>query len=239
MNKLKVLVLCVCAVVFIFSLSVARADDAAEYAKRLSEFITYSNKQGITEAALKPYYNKLVNFSNEYPNSRFADDATYIVWMMEFISATMVQNIDLSYLNEQIRRMEKFVKKYPDGKIEDLTSTTAHKVLGEQSFGIILGLPYQYLVEFMEANKAFVMRDCRATVELYSSLKVKLEDVIKNNDSWAAEIYIPLWGCLRNQKKFAEEKQLYEEIFSQYPGTKLESRFREYQKKTEALGKQN
>lgn len=88
--------------------------------------------------------NNLVNFSKEFPNSKYADDAQY------------VPNVIPPVNDKKIISMYELVKKYPEGKLEDYTIKLIEdffKKMGQASYTPYFNLFYSQALILMKAEK--------------------------------------------------------------------------------------
>lgn len=88
--------------------------------------------------------NNLVNFSKEFPNSKYVDDAQYV------LNVISLEN------DKKIISMREFVKKYPEGKLEDYTIRLIEdffKRMGQASSIPYFNLSYSQALILMKAER--------------------------------------------------------------------------------------
>jgi hypothetical protein len=199
------------------------ADDAQAYSKILTQLMKVSG-QDTSEAQVKLLNESrkaFFSFADEYPNSIYADDSRFVYSLVEFMGALMVPPRDMDNAYEMLSLMDQMVQNYPGGKIEELTYSILKKELGDQAIGGSFYMPYERIVEYMQALIAGQTRDYKNVVAIYSRLKEELKPV--TDEAIAVEIYVPLYIAYMRLGKAHDAQALAGEVSGAFPGSELES----------------
>lgn len=122
----------------------------------------------------------LWNFANEYPSSKFADDAKRVAIDLSYV-------ISSSDIKQQswLKKMEEFAARSPDGKLDDFT---IQEIDPYRTDGNNL-MPNSVLLLSWQASNTFLTKDFESAVKYSSLFKDKIEQI--NDPS----------GVLARQKK--------------------------------------
>jgi hypothetical protein len=162
-------------------------------------------------------------FADDHPRSIYADDARFVYSLVEFMGALMVPPRDIESADQMIYLMDRMVRDYPGGRIEESTYAILRRELGDQSVGGSFYIPYNRIVEYMQALKASQTRDYRNAIAGYSKLKEELAPI--DDERVAMEIYVPLYIAYARSGRSANARALVAEVAEAYPGSRLESFF--------------
>jgi tetratricopeptide (TPR) repeat protein len=190
------------------------------FEERLSQFVNNSkavlehssltSKEVVTATKSS---NELWNFSDDYPNSRFADDARHVVSMIMFLGALGVNSKDKA--EKWIEKMQELVSRYPDGRIEDFT-------IAKFKFWFPYGythesIPYSYIVTYMKGFSGVVFKDYDSVINNFEFLKDKLDYSKDKTGLIASEIYTYLVLNYAQLGRTEKAKRIAKEAIERFP----------------------
>ncbi|MCU0650801.1 MAG: hypothetical protein MUC52_01010, partial [Candidatus Omnitrophica bacterium] len=162
-----------------------------------------------------------LRFSQDHPDSVYADDSRFIYGLVEFLGALIVPPRDLDGAAGMVSFMEKTIDLYPEGEVEELTYSILRRELGQEAVGGVFYIPYSHIVEYMRGLMAFHTRDYNGAIEGFERLKKSglspLED-----EGIALEIYVPLYISYIRSGRTRDARALEGEAAGLYPGSLLE-----------------
>jgi tetratricopeptide (TPR) repeat protein len=212
-------ILIVCGTTF------AKANDSSIYEDTLRKFLISvvnvsqnPNQQSAIQNA-KDNQDLLLDFPKKYPTSIYADDSYYLFAMIQFTGAATSNNSES--VDRMISMIKQLVKLYPLGKLDDLSVKVVKEVMGEQSGGIMLCLPYSSVIDYMNGFAADAKGDFETSVKEYAKLKHDLSGIIQNRWELAYEIYVPLIVGYKKLGRREDLKSIAQEAARNYPNTKL------------------
>jgi len=179
--------------------------DEEEFKERLARFTGYIEEKSKIENPSKEdinkgedYFNSLTQFANQYPTSKYADDA-------EFLSL-FTHNAQ----EPDPESWERFAKKYPSGKLEDLTLQYLEK-MNAVSFETYL--PYDLMPLEARIMKSLFAKDYQAVID-YSAEFLKRVDFTDNRLKTARGASFIFARALISCKKLGERDE-YERLLKQ------------------------
>ena len=210
-------------ILFSARLALSADSDKKAYGTALTRLLQISCQQSNEEQVqrLNEARQAFWQFADDYPQSIYADDSRFVYSLVEFMGALMVPPRDIDDADGMIALMDQTIHAYPQGKIEELTYSILRQELGDQSVGGAFYIPYNRIVEYMQALKASQTRDYKNAVKRYSFLKEALGPI--TNESIAMEIYVPLYIAYIHCGKGPDAQALLDEVSGAYPGSGLES----------------
>jgi len=163
----KISLMFVCLLVIFSNICFAEGDnDKAIFEDRLYKYLT---APGVPDFSISEQQiiaaNNLRKFSEEYPDSEYADDSLYL--LIIFVTS----------FNKDVIALEQLVNKYPNGKIEDFTLKFIEDKLGKLGPGPSeLYMPYALALIFCKGEKSFM------TEKNYSEAIKYFSEFISNAD---------------------------------------------------------
>ena len=198
-------------------------NDRQAYVTALTRLLHVSSREASEEQIqrLNEARKEFQRFADDYPQSIYADDSRFVYSLIEFIGALMVPPRDIEDADQMIDLMDQMVRAYPDGRIEELTYSILTKEFGDQSVGGSFYIPYNRIVEYMQALKASQTRDYRNAIAGYTKLKEELAPL--EDESIAVEIYVSLYIAYAHTGNSGKAQALVDEVKQTYPGSQLEA----------------
>ena len=140
------------------------------YASALTRLLQVSSRDASVEQIqqLNDARQAFQRFADDHPRSIYADDSRFVYSLIEFMGALMVPPRDIDGADQMIALMDSMVRAYPDGRIEELTYSILRRELGDQAVGGSFYIPYNRIVEYMQALKASQTRDYSNAITRYT-----------------------------------------------------------------------
>ena len=159
-------------------------------------------------------------FSSEYPASPYADDAFFLALMPDFMLSA-APTVDTAIPKAMITRMKAYMADHASGKVEEKTRQLFHQVLGPLSGGMLLYIPFDQVTVFMEFFLASERGDWTVQTERFETLKKSLAPLIKDNQRFAQELYLPVYIGMAKTGDIAAMRAMVKEVEEKYPGSEF------------------
>lgn len=192
----------------------APSDHKEIFEERLSNLLTLSMKPDSTEREAAIAGEKLLQFSKDYPDSRFAKDVKYLIKLILFTGAVNTGNKDLSL--KLLKEMEEIVNLYPNSSLDEFTCKKWKEILGDKSSGVVY-IPYKYILPYMRGLMGFMFKDYKSSIDNFSFLKDKLDFTKDKVNSLAREIYMQLALSYRILGKTDDLNKIAKEAIERFP----------------------
>lgn len=207
---------------FLVTLAFAQSisDDHKDiFEERLANALTLSMKPDVKNQEINLTIDKLLQFSKDYPNSKFAKDAKYLIKLISFTGA--VNRRDKESSLKLLKEMEEIVDFYPNGILDELTCKKWKEILGDKSSAVVY-IPFKDILLYMRGFMGFWFKDYESTIENLSLLKDKLDFSRDNTGILAEEVYLPLALSFKLTNRLDKYNEIAKEAVEKFPNTHLE-----------------
>ena len=204
----------------------AKQDPQAVFTQRMTAFLnTYNGlmpygKKSLPKGKWRSFQaakKSLLSFSNTFSFSPLADDAFYLASLPDFLLIAPPPS-DIARAKAYITRVRAYMARHASGQVEESTRDLFHKVLGPGSGGLLLYIPFDQVPVFMEFFLASQRGDWAVQMERFETLKKTLAPLIKDNQGFAQELYLPVYIGMLKTGDIAAMRGLVREVEERYPG---------------------
>ena len=191
-----------------------------EKLKNVSDLISRPVR-GLPPADLEEVDNvtkELRHFSEEFPNSKLADDAQYLYVMLPFTGATYSGNIEGG--RRIIEMMEEVIAQYPSGEIEDFWREEFYDAMaGNAGKMFWYYIPYKYVLPGMNGELVMMEREYEEAIKEYLILKDNLDFSIRKAH-FEDTVYIQLWIAYKKLGRIEEANAILIEMRTKFSDNK-------------------
>ncbi|MFA6282429.1 MAG: hypothetical protein WCY05_08040 [Candidatus Omnitrophota bacterium] len=200
------------------------------FKKRLSDFLALSQKPDFTDKELDITGNKLLQFSKEYPNSKFAVDAEYLYRYLGFVGAVSIGDKDRASMH--LGELEKIINLHPNDSLTEFTYKNFKTVSGGDESSGIPDIPYKFSYKdsllFLRGVMGAKFNDYQTAIDNLSLLKDKMDINKDNTGKIAYEIYMPLFISYQATNRLDKCNEVAKEAIAKFPNTNLAQTMQEF-----------
>ena len=193
---------------------IKESDRREVFEERLREVVT---KRGEPEIA------KLLQFTREYPDSKFVEDASLVANFTSFVNLLSDNKINpfsgADRFSECIKDISTVVSQSPSGQFRESTYRKIKEMgaVNRDTKYYAIRIPYKYLGNYLGGMMAVKFGNWQAVIDNFSILKGALNYSRDCKDVFEFDVYPNLAAAYMNLKKKGEAVNIIDEALGKFP----------------------